>query len=205
MKIKVIKVCSCIMILTMLVIATKLYVVSNNTDNSEELSANEIQQLRKEYPLIDDSLSTVDYIELELDKVTESAETVVDATIVKELDSKKITLYKNDWYTLYRYEAKINEVITNDDSFKKKQGDTFILVLQDFNIDVFPEIKPGLQGIFPLFDCGSEEEEEYTFYYPTFYYVKDSNYVLSAFKEDADYQYTGKKSNKLIKSLKSFQ
>ena len=205
MKTKLIKIGSIILVLSILVITTRLYIVSNSANDSEELSPSEIQQLRKDYPLIDESLATVDYLELELDQVTEHAETVVDATIVKKLEPQKISLDKDSFYTLYRYEAKLNQVITNDGSFNKKPGDTFILVLQDFNIDVFPEIKPGLQGIYPLFDCSSEQEEEYTFSYPTFYYVTDSNYVLSAFEEDADYQYTGKKSSKLVKSLKSFQ
>lgn len=200
-----------IILTVILLVAVAVVGVMVNKSNNEKihkdvLSNEQIKNLREDYPLISGGMSAIDFVSKTFLEVVETSQAIVDVKVVEELLSYELTIKMSqdeDLYctaVFYPYKVEIIDIITNN-GIIKEEDKYFTLTLSDLEIDVFPKLSVGDEGIFPVEKGEGSHKDEYSISIDTYYYVTEEGYVLSAYTEDEEYTYTGNTKEFLIDEI----
>lgn len=208
-----------IMILILFLLLSSIVIFKINTEHkvsndskkhSDILNKDEIEKLRKKYPLVKSDMSMMDFVDETFSQVIETSESIVDAKVVEKLPEYEIKIKASDddyddtvvTVCFYPYKMEIVDILTNN-GIVNEDDKYFTLVISDFQLDIFPCINVGDEGIFPIFKGKGPHKDEYSFDTDTYYYVTENGYVLSAYEEEEAYVYTGVIKEKLTEDIKS--
>lgn len=180
-----------------------------NEKNKGKLDTKKIEELRNKYPLIGTTTSLSEYLEMNIEELTEKANTIIDAKVVEELPQYTTTINSSSGEKMdvkfYPYKMMVKNIISSDGTFTKKEGEYFTLVLSDINLADFPAMEIGMEGIFPIFKCEDKGREEYSIESLNFYYVVNDDYILSAYEESENDNYNGTVKKKLIEDIMNYK
>jgi hypothetical protein len=204
---------------------------SNSSSNSEQLaskslSAEEIMELRKDYPLSSGSPENVDIRDLTFKEVLDNTDSVIIAEVVQQMPNFSVDLitepgtpegnlaekqkeagmepYKPEFVS---FQIKVEEIITGEEV-----PDTVNLIYNADFQGIEPDLKPGMKIVAAIKKgVGEQQAGSYSFTRYGTYYVVDGNYVLSAFEGQSEEmvnfsrQTNGKSLENLISEIKELK
>lgn len=191
-------------------ITLALLILLSSCGKSDRLSDEKINLLRAEYPLIDSSAGSAEFVFYTLEKCMKWNQFYVEAEVLEALPDYYIEASAdfNDGKTVQRikfrqFKVKIENVIY--DNGENKISDEIIISCNYSMVDILPAFKPGDRYMLPLVYSDSEKHEG-KYMIGTFnniFYIADE-YVISAYKEEKNDNYTGMRADDFKNKVAEF-
>lgn len=182
------------------------------------LSLDQIQELRKEYPLSFGSPQNVELRDLTFKEVLNHTDSVIIAEVVQQEPNFSVDLpadpetpegkliekqreagiepYKPEFIS---YQVKVEEIITGEDI-----GGTINIFYNSDFMGMEPDLKPGMKIVTAVKKgVGDQQEKGYSFTRYGTYYIVEENYVLSAYEGQSEEMksFTSQTNGKSLENL----
>lgn len=185
------------------------------------LSEERILELRTQYPLYDENPPFVFAKEPKLEEVLKTVDAVIlgevtevlpeySVELITDSDTPEGKIYEKakqygmtNTASFIQYRVKVFRDISGISSVESKDIEDDIIISVNSELEGYiPELKPGMKIITPIKKGAGKHEGKYFFSKYGFYYVTEEGYVLSAYVEDGNAEFTGKTLDYLEGKLK---